>query len=473
MSCDHHYDAFVTEATCVQPGFTTYTCTLCGDRYVAEYTDLAEHRYGQWSVKQEASCTGEGREACICQDCGAEQSRELEAKGHSYGSWETVTPVGCTKDGIKQRSCKQCGHTQEKAIEAAGHAYDSGVVVKAAASCKDTGIKRFTCSRCGDTYEAVVLGDHSMACNTCNYYGSGTSNVLHQPGIMCDMEHEVGCQNCDYCYMDMAYYQLCMGVIDESSALFTDTIKLQIPEYSGVLATWSDRWHEFAVFTKLGVMYGSWSAKDGWEGQPYEMRVKNITSYEDALAVLEDYNKFVAEFEKVYYWKPVEVQMEYREEHQYVRLYYHDKDQYNAYRKQKKNISDAQKEALANEVIGYTIQKWGIRDGMLVANTLEYLYCMIWNDVAIYDQSLRYHSAFDGFAINCCVCDGYSEMFLLYADALGIKAEELTGRMMGVGHAWNRVIFSDGSKWHIDITNGPILRTDNEMREWEYTWKAK
>ena len=63
MSCDHHYDAFVTEATCVQPGFTTYTCTLCGDRYVAEYTDLAEHRYGQWSVKQEASCTGEGREA--------------------------------------------------------------------------------------------------------------------------------------------------------------------------------------------------------------------------------------------------------------------------------------------------------------------------------------------------------------------------------------------------------------------------
>ena len=30
--------------------------------------------------------------------------------------------------------------------------------------------------------------------------------------------------------------------------------------------------------------------------------------------------------------------------------------------KQKKSISDAQKEALANEVIGYTLQKWGIRD---------------------------------------------------------------------------------------------------------------
>ena len=280
------------------------------------------------------------------------------------------------------------------------------------------------------------------------------------------------CKYCDYGYIDIAYYHLCAGVIDESSALFTDTIKLRDADYHGVLRTWPERWHEFADFTKLGIMYGSWSTKDGWEGQPYEMRVENVASYEEALAILEDYNKFVVEFEKVYYWKPVEVQLEYQQEHQYARLYYLDTDQYNAYRKQKKNVSDAQKEALANEIIGYTLQKWGIRDGMLVANTLDYLYYMIWTDVAFYDHSLRFHSAYDGFATHTCVCDGYSEMFLLYADALGIKAEELTGRMMGVGHAWNRVTFSDGSKWHVDITNGPVLRTADEMREYDYTWKG-
>jgi len=470
--CAHEYDAAVTNATCVQAGFTTYTCIHCGDSYTDHYTDLAEHRYGQWSVEKEATCTGEGREVCTCQVCGETQSRPVEAKGHSYSAWETTQNPSCTREGVKVRSCKHCGHTQEKAVEASGHAFDDGVVVKPAASCTDTGIKRFTCSRCSETYEVAVMGDHAFYCQTCSQYGTGAAVTLHEDGVQCDWEHYVDCKHCHYGYLDMAYYHLCKGVIDESSALFTDTIKLNIPKHSGVLGTWPERWHEFALFTKLGIMYGSWSAKDGWEGQPYEMRVEDVTSYEEALAVLEDYNTFAVEFAKVYYWKPVQVQMEYLEDKQYVRLYYLDRDQYNAYRNQKKNVTDAQKETLANEVIGYTIQKWGIRDGMLVANTLEYIYCMIWEDVAIYDQSLRFHSAFDGFATNSCVCDGYSEMFLLYADALGIQAEELTGRMMGVGHAWNRVIFSDGSKWHIDITNGPILRTSDEMRERDYTWKG-
>ena len=470
--CAHQYDAVVTQASCANQGFTTYTCNLCGDSYVDDVTELASHTYGQWSVEKEATCTGEGIEVCSCTVCGATQNRKLEAKGHSYGSWETTEEPTCTGEGVKERSCKICGNKQNKTVEAVGHTYDSGVVVKEAASCKDTGIKRFTCTHCGESYEAKVMGDHAYYCQTCKQYGSGAATTLHEDGVECDWEHYVSCKNCYNGYLDMAYYHLCKGVIDESSALFTDTIKLNIPEHSGVLSTWPERWHEFAFFTKLGIMYGSWSAKDGWEGQPYEMRVENVTSYEEALAVLEEYNTFAVEFAKVYYWKPVEVQMEYREEHQYVRLYYLDQDQYNAYKKQKKSISDAQKEALANEVIGYTLQKWGIRDGMLVANTLEYIYCMIWEDVAIYDHSLRFHSAFDGFATNSCVCDGYSEMFLLYAKALGIKAEELTGRIIGVGHAWNRVIFSDGSKWHVDITNGPILRTSDEMRESEYTWKG-
>ena len=470
--CAHSYEAVATEATCVEPGFTTYTCNLCGDTYVDDYTALTDHSYGQWSVEKEPTCTAEGREICACTYCGEKQSRTVEAKGHSYGSWEIMKNPTCTEEGTKQRACKRCSHTQEKSIDPTGHAYDDGVVTKQASSCADTGIKRYTCKNCGDAYEATVFGDHDLACNTCSYYGTGNCDGLHEPGVQCDMEHEVGCKNCDFGYMDKAYFYLCAGIIDESSAMFTDTVKLKNPNYNGVLGTWSERWHEFATFTQMGIMYGSWSAKDGWEGQDYEYRVWDITSYEQAQAVLDEYNEFVVEFEKVYYWKPVEVKMEYREDKQYVRLYYTDQDQYNAYRQCKKKVTDAQKETLANEVIGYTLQKWGIHDGMKVANILEYLYYKIWEDVAYYDQSLRFHSAYDGFATHTCVCDGYSEMFLLYADALGINAEEVTGRLNGVGHAWNRVIFSDGSKWHVDITNGPVLETSDRMREFNYTWKG-
>ena len=471
--CQHDYAAEVIAPSCVEQGYTSYTCKLCGDSYVDGYTDPVGHTYGDWVLQQEPTCTKAGKEISSCENCGATQTRSVDAKGHSYGAWNTTVAATCTAQGEKMRTCADCGNAEKKSVAATGHAYDDGTVIKPAASCSDTGIKSFTCKNCGHQYETKVMGDHAVICNTCKYYGQGGGENLHEAGIMLDMEHEVGCQNCDYCYMDKGYYYLCNGTITKDSAMFTDTIRLTIPEYNGVLLTWPERWHEFAKFTQLGIMYGSWSAKDGWEGQDYEMRVKNISSYADAEAVLADYNVFVKEFAKVYHWTPVEVKMEYREQYQYVRLYYTDQDQYNAYRQQKKKITAAQKDALADEIIGYTLQKWGFRDGMVTANVLEYLYYMIWNDVAIYDHSLRFHDAFDGFAAGICVCDGYSEMFLMYAEALGINAVEVTGRLQGTGHAWNKVIFSDGTGWYVDVTNGPILYTSQRLKDAGYTWKEK
>ena len=472
-TCEHNYDAQEIQATCTEAGYTYYTCNICGFGYADQYTQLADHRYGDWVRQQEPTCTKAGREICSCETCGATQTRAVDAKGHSYGGWNTTVTANCTAQGEKERTCSVCGNAEKQTIAATGHVYDAGTVIKPAASCSDTGIKAFTCKNCGHQYETKVMGDHVLTCNTCKYYGTGGGQQLHEAGLVLDMEHEVGCQNCDYCYMDMAYYYLSNGIITSGSAMFTDTIKLTIPEYNGVLLTWPERWFEFVKFTQLGVMYGSWSAKDGWPGQDYEMRVKNITSYEEAEAVLADYNAFVKEFAKVYCWTPVEVKMEYREQYQYVRLYYTDQDQYNAYRQQKKKFTDAQMDALADELIGYTLQKWGFRDGMVTANVLEYLYYMIWNEIAIYDQSLRYHSAYDGFAAGICVCDGYSEIFLLYAEALGINAKEVTGKLMDVGHAWNKVIFSDGTGWYVDITNGPILYTADRLKNAGYTWKEK
>lgn len=470
LPCAHTYEAEVVAATCVEPGYTNYVCSLCGDSYADDFTELGDHSYSDWQIKTEPTCTQEGEEVCTCAYCGDQQLRTLEALDHSYGSWKITQDATCTADGRKERECKRCGDVQSRSVDATGHDYDGGVTVKEAASCADRGIKRYTCKTCGDSYETSVAGDHHLFCDTCAQYATGSYDGLHEPGCQSDFEHLVACQYCDFGYMDKAYYLLCQGVITEDSALFTDTVKLKNPEYNGVLGTWPQRWHDFATFTQMGIMYGSWSKKDGWEGSDYEFRVWEITSYEEAEAVLEDYNRFVVEFEKVYYWKPVEVKMEYVEEYQYVRLYYYDQDQYNTYRKQKKNVTDEQKQALAEEMIGYTLQKWGIRDGMPVASILEYLYYMIWSDVAYYDQSLRFHSAYDGFATHTCVCDGYSEMFQLYADALGINSKEMFGSMYGAGHAWNRITFSDGTKWHIDITNGPVLKTDEEMREIGYKW---
>ena len=47
----HTYTPTVTAPTCTEQGYTTYTCTLCGDSYVADYVDALGHSY------ENGSCT--------------------------------------------------------------------------------------------------------------------------------------------------------------------------------------------------------------------------------------------------------------------------------------------------------------------------------------------------------------------------------------------------------------------------------
>ena len=43
--CSHSFTAVVTEPTCENQGYTTYTCTKCGESYVSDYTDPVDHVY--------------------------------------------------------------------------------------------------------------------------------------------------------------------------------------------------------------------------------------------------------------------------------------------------------------------------------------------------------------------------------------------------------------------------------------------
>ena len=55
---EHSYDAVVTEPTCKESGYTTYTCSNCGDVYVGDYTDPVDHvyvdGYCKWCGKAQA-----------------------------------------------------------------------------------------------------------------------------------------------------------------------------------------------------------------------------------------------------------------------------------------------------------------------------------------------------------------------------------------------------------------------------------
>ena len=43
--CEHTYKTKTTKPTCTAKGYTTYTCTLCGCNYKADYTAKLSHKY--------------------------------------------------------------------------------------------------------------------------------------------------------------------------------------------------------------------------------------------------------------------------------------------------------------------------------------------------------------------------------------------------------------------------------------------
>ena len=159
----HSYDSVVTEPTCTEAGYTTYTCSVCGDSYIDSETAALGHDYE--AVTTDPTCTEDGKTVYTCAACGDSYTEMIAALGHSYDS--VVTAPTCTEEGYTTHTCTVCGDTYTDSVVAAlGHSYDSVVT---APTCTETGYTTHTCTVCGDTYtdsETAALG-HSWVDATC------------------------------------------------------------------------------------------------------------------------------------------------------------------------------------------------------------------------------------------------------------------------------------------------------------------
>ena len=98
----HNYEAVVTEPDCVNGGYTTYTCSVCGDTYTDDEVDALGHTAGD-----AATCTT----AQTCTVCGAELAAAL---GHTPGDAATCTTAQkCTVCEAELEAAK--GHTPGEA----------------------------------------------------------------------------------------------------------------------------------------------------------------------------------------------------------------------------------------------------------------------------------------------------------------------------------------------------------------------
>ena len=75
----HDYQEKVTAPTCTEMGYTTFTCSRCGDTYKGDYTDAAGHKPGDWIIDKEPTTGSEGSKHKECEVCGETlETEEIE-----------------------------------------------------------------------------------------------------------------------------------------------------------------------------------------------------------------------------------------------------------------------------------------------------------------------------------------------------------------------------------------------------------
>ncbi|MCL2162866.1 MAG: hypothetical protein FWH55_00435, partial [Oscillospiraceae bacterium] len=102
--CDHDYESKVNNPTCEEDGYTTYTCTICGDSYFGDYVPALGHNWGDWVITINATDTEDGEEARVCANDPAHiDVRIIAAIGRDWGDWVVTTPATCEEEGEETR----------------------------------------------------------------------------------------------------------------------------------------------------------------------------------------------------------------------------------------------------------------------------------------------------------------------------------------------------------------------------------
>ena len=190
-------------ATCTTDGKTAGShCSVCGKVIKAQTVIKATgHKYGEWSVTKEPTCTAAGTQSRTCSVCKNIENKTIKAKGHTevadsavaatcttdgktagshcsvcgkvikaqtvikatghkYGEWAVTKEPTCTEDGSQKRSCTVCGNTETQTIKATGHKA-SGWMIDKQPDIGVKGSKHKECTVCGkvlQTAEIPALG---------------------------------------------------------------------------------------------------------------------------------------------------------------------------------------------------------------------------------------------------------------------------------------------------------------------------
>ena len=162
----HNFVAEVTEPTCTENGYTTYTCS-CGETYTSDIVPAKGHSPVLVSAK-DATCTEDGYTGDnICSVCKMVLSKGLKIEhfGHDYVNGK----------------CNNCGAIETEQ----GHVHNYSIIKVTEPTCTEQGYTTYTCSVCGKSYVSnyVSAMDHYYVDGTCTRCGAEDPNYVQHTHV--------------------------------------------------------------------------------------------------------------------------------------------------------------------------------------------------------------------------------------------------------------------------------------------------
>lgn len=93
----HEYEAVVTEPTCTEAGYTTYTCSICGDTYTGDETAALGHSYeaDSWTWSDDYSTASV---KVVCSVCGDTQTLDAVVRSAEQEDGSVVYTASAVLD---------------------------------------------------------------------------------------------------------------------------------------------------------------------------------------------------------------------------------------------------------------------------------------------------------------------------------------------------------------------------------------
>ena len=164
----HRYDTVVSPPSCEEPGFTSHTCSVCGDQYTDGQMPPTGHSFDEGVITQKATCTAEGSMTFCC-NCGYQYTTVLPALGHDYVPAGTIPPT-CELSGSTAIGCLNCGDVETTEIPPTGHSYTS---TDTAPTCMEGGYTTNVCDACGKT--EILEGAGALGHSFTSYVSDGNA----------------------------------------------------------------------------------------------------------------------------------------------------------------------------------------------------------------------------------------------------------------------------------------------------------